>query len=351
MELYRQTLDLIHKTERIYAQRAQERLDQLTKPPGSMGILEDIAVQLACIQECTIPQLGKKAVIVMAGDHGVVAEGVSAFPQEVTEQMVVNFVNHGAAINVLAKQMQAEVVIVDIGIASDTVLPGVRQQKVRKGTRNMAVEAAMTLEETIAAIETGIRLANEQIATGATLLATGEMGIGNTTPSSAIAACFSELDISVITGRGTGLDDHKLEQKCEIIRKALACNQPDRQQPLEVLQKVGGLEIAGLTGVILGAAAKKIPIVIDGFISTAAALIAYQLKPECRDYMIASHLSQEPGHRIMLDIIGMKPMLHLDLRLGEGTGAVLAFPLIEAAVSIIRDMATFEQAGVSNREV
>lgn len=351
MELFQRTMASISEVDHQAGAAAQLRLDSLTKPPGSLGVLEKIGVQLASIQGNPMPTLGKKVVMTMAGDHGVVAEGVSAFPQEVTPQMVLNFLHQGAAINVLAKHVGAQVVVTDVGIAGEPMHhPNLNQCKVRAGTRNMAQEAAMTEAEAIAAIEVGIRLVNQEIDAGATLIGTGEMGIGNTTPSSAILACFSGADIAAITGRGTGLDDKGLSLKQQVIKKALEVNQPDPTQPLDVLRKVGGLEIAALTGVILGAAARKTPVVLDGFISTAAALTAYKLNENSRQYMIASHLSQEPGHRIMLDLMGLQAMLNLDLRLGEGTGAALAFPLIEAAVKIMHEMATFAEAGVTNKE-
>jgi nicotinate-nucleotide--dimethylbenzimidazole phosphoribosyltransferase len=348
MNLMEQTINSISGVNQEAAQKAKKRLDCLTKPPGSLGILEDIAIRLASIQGKCLPELGKKAVLIMAVDHGVVSEGVSAYPQEVTPQMVMNFLNRGAAINVLASHAQAEVIVTDVGVIGPALdHPQLLVRKVREGTRNMAREAAMTVEEATAAIETGITLVNEAVDNGVTLVATGEMGIGNTTASSAILAAFTGLDPEQITGRGTGLDDERLRLKQLVIKRALQVNQPEPAKPLEVLSKVGGLEIAALTGVILGAAAKRVPAVLDGFISTAAALIAYRLKPESREFMFASHLSQEPGHKVMLETIGLSPMLHLDLRLGEGTGAVLAFNLFEAAVKIIREMATFEQAGVS----
>ncbi|MDD4170956.1 MAG: nicotinate-nucleotide--dimethylbenzimidazole phosphoribosyltransferase [Syntrophomonas sp.] len=351
MELFKRTLESIGDTDQKAGEAAQRRLDSLTKPPGSLGVLEKIAVQLAAIQGTSMPTLGKKVVMTMAGDHGVVEEGVSPYPQEVTPQMVLNFLNQGAAINVLSNHAGAKVVVTDVGIAAEPIShPNLNVCKVRKGTRNMAKEAAMTEEEAVAAIEVGIRLVNQEINDGATLVATGEMGIGNTTPSSAILACFSGNELSLITGRGTGLDDQGLSKKQKVIKKALEVNQPDPSQPMDVLCKVGGLEIAALTGVILGAAARKVPVVLDGFISTAAALVAYKLKENSGKYMIASHLSQEPGHKIMLDLMDLPAMLYLDLRLGEGTGAVLAFNLIEAAVKIIHEMATFEEAGVSNKE-
>lgn len=351
MRLLDQTLDSISNIDLKAGQAAQRRLDRLTKPPGSLGVLEKVAVQLASIQGVPLPVLGKKVVMIMAADHGVVEEGVSAFPREVTLQMVNNFLNQGAAINVLARHMGARVVVTDVGIAAPPVRhPDLNMCKIRPGTGNMAREAAMTKEEAIIAIETGINLVNREIDNGAGLVATGEMGIGNTTASSAILTCFSGRDIGTVVGRGTGLTDQALMTKFKIIKKALDLHHPDPADPLEVLSKVGGLEIAALTGVVLGAAARRIPVVLDGFISTAAALTAFKLNETSRQYMIASHLSQEPGHKIMLEMMDMQPMLQLDLRLGEGTGAVLAFSLIEAAVKIIREMATFEEAGVSNTE-
>jgi len=351
MELLQKTLNDITVTNNQAAILARRRLDSLTKPPGSLGILETIGIQIAAIQGNPMPVLGNKVVLTMAGDHGVVVEGVSAFPQEVTPQMVMNFLNHGAAINVLAKHVGAKVVVTDVGVAAEPINhPNLKTFRIRNGTRNMAKEPAMTQVETVAAIEVGIKLVNQEIDEGASLVATGEMGIGNTTASSAIVACFSGEAIPVLTGRGTGLDDQGLSLKHRIIKQALAVNQPDPTLPLDVLSKVGGLEIAALTGVVLGAAARKVPIVLDGFISSAAALVAYKLNATCRQYMVASHLSQEPGHKIILDMMGLQPMLYLDLRLGEGTGAVLAFSLIEAAVKIMHEMATFEEAGVSNKQ-
>jgi len=351
VELLKNTLAVISDVDREAGKQAQKRLDSLTKPPGSLGILEEIAVQLAAIQGKAIPALGQKVVMVMAGDHGVVEEGVSAFPQEVTQQMVINFLYHGAAINVLSYQADARVVVTDVGIKGDPIEhPELNIRKVRPGTRNMVKEAAMTEDEVVAALEVGIMMVNGEIDKGATIIATGEMGIGNTTPSAAILACMTGKDLELITGRGTGVDDQGLMRKRAAIRKAIEVNSPDAADPLDVLRKVGGLEIAALTGVILGAAARKVPVVVDGFISTTAALVAHKLHRYCQYYMIASHLSQEPGHKILLEEVGLKPTLQLDLRLGEGTGAVLAFNLIEASVKIISEMATFEEAGVSNKD-
>ena len=351
MDLLRRTIENIVRTNPAMGEEAQKRLDNLTKPPGSLGVLEKIVVQLAQIQEKPIPVLGDKVIMTMAGDHGVVEEGVSAFPQEVTHQMVLNFLSNGAAVSVLAAHAGARVVVTDVGIAGEPIdHQALNNYRVRPGTANMAKGPAMTEEEAVSAIEAGIKLVNREIDRGAAIIATGEMGIGNTTPSSAILACFSGKEIELITGRGTGIDSHGLIKKQQAIKKALEINKPNSEDALDVLRKVGGLEIAALTGVILGASARRVTVVIDGFISTAAALVAYNMKKECKDYMLASHLSQEPGHKIMLDMMGLQPVLYLDLRLGEGTGAALAFHLVEAAIKIVHEMATFEEAGVSNKE-
>lgn len=332
------------------AQRASAHLDQLTKPPGSLGKLEAVAVQLAGITGELAPCFGRKAVVVMAGDHGVCEEGVSAFPSEVTPQMVLNFLGGGAAVNVLARHGGAEVVCVDVGVNAELSHPALLSRKVRCGTRNMAKEAAMTRGEALAAMQVGYELAVELADQGVGLFATGEMGIGNTTPSSAILAAFTGLSPEAVVGRGTGIGDERLAHKRRVLERALEVNRPDAADPLDVLAKVGGLEIAGLTGLILGAASMRRPVVIDGFISTAAALTASRMAPLSKSYMIASHLSGEQGHRLMLEALGLEPMATLDMRLGEGTGAVLCFHLVEAAVRIMAEMATFASAGVSNKE-
>ncbi|MCZ8519382.1 MULTISPECIES: nicotinate-nucleotide--dimethylbenzimidazole phosphoribosyltransferase [Paenibacillus] len=324
------------------------RLDDLTKPPGSLGRLEAIARQVAGVRGTALPEPGRKAVVVMAADHGVCEEGVSAFPAEVTPQMVMNFLTGGAAVNVLARHTGAEVVCVDIGVNAELSHPQLRSHKVRMGTANMAAGPAMTREEAAQAVLIGIRVACGLADEGFTLLATGEMGIGNTTASSALLSVLTGVDPAAgITGRGTGIDDARLLHKQEVIRRAVAVNQPDPDDVLDVLAKVGGLEIAGLAGVILGAASRRVPVVIDGFISSAAALIAARLAPLSTGYMIASHLSEEQGHARLLAELGLQPVLHLDMRLGEGTGAVLAFPLVEAALKLMREMATFGSAGIS----
>ncbi len=343
-----QTLARITPGNEEAARRAQERLDSLTKPPGSLGVLEDIVITLASITGNAMPRVDKKVLIIMAGDHGVTDEGVSAFPKEVTPQMVLNFLSGGAAINVLTRHAGGEIVCCDIGVATDINHPGLLVRKVKYGTDNMAKGPAMSRQEAIKAIETGIETAQEEIAKEAQILATGEMGIGNTTPSSAILQVYSSHSLKDTVGRGTGLDENSLSKKAMVIKKAIEVNKPNPSDPIDVLSKVGGLEIAGLTGVILGAAANKVPIVIDGFISTAAALLASKLKPESVQYMLASHVSEEPGHKVMLDMIGLYPMLHMKMRLGEGTGAALAFLIIDAATKIQSEMATFESAGVSS---
>lgn len=320
----------------------------LTKPAGSLGMLEELSIRLAGITGEKAPNLAKKAVIVMAGDHGIVAEGVSAFPQVVTQQMVLNFTTGGAAINVLARYAGAEVRVIDIGVAGDVAVPGVTVQKVKPGTDNFAQGPAMSRAEAITALETGIGIAEEMIAAGYRVLATGEMGIGNTTPSSAIVSILTGCSVEEAVGPGTGVDDAGIRRKVEAIKRGLEVNQPDNADALDVLTKVGGLEIAGLAGLILGAAANRTPIVIDGFISTAAALIAQGLAPACVDYMFSAHCSAEPAHRRSLEKLGLRPLLDLQMRLGEGTGAALAFHLLEAAVRIVREMATFTNAGVAD---
>jgi nicotinate-nucleotide--dimethylbenzimidazole phosphoribosyltransferase len=346
MEKLQETVKKIQPIDQQAVEKAAQRLDMLTKPQGSLGVLEDIVKQLAGITGNPIPRLGKKCVVIMAGDHGVVEEGVSAFPQEVTPQMVINFLNGGAAINVLSRHAGADIVCCDIGVASDVKHPSLIIKKVRYGTANMAKGPAMSREEATRAIEVGIEVAEDKIKGGVNILATGEMGIGNTTPSSAILTVFG-CPVEKVVGRGTGIDDKGLALKIKTIIKAIEVNDPDPSDPIDVLSKVGGLEIAGLAGVILAAAAHRIPIVIDGFISSAAALVASKIEPRSVQYMIASHVSEEPGHKMMLEMMGLYPMLHMKMRLGEGTGAALAFHIIDAATHIQSEMATFESAGVS----
>lgn len=343
-------LDSIQPLDGEQVELALAHLDQLTKPPGSLGKLEQIAAQLAGITGELAPELSKKAVIVMAGDHGVCEEGVSAFPQEVTPQMVLNFLHGGAAVNVLARHAGAEVVCVDVGVNADLEHPLLRSHKVRRGTANIAKGPAMTEAEAIEAILAGVNVVKQLHAEGYRMFATGEMGIGNTTPSAAILSVMTGLSSETTVGRGTGIDDERLLHKQAVVHRAIQVNAPNAKDPLDVLAKVGGLEIGGLVGVILGAAACQCPVVIDGFISTAAALIASRLAPLTEGYMIGSHLSQEQGHASMLAEMGLTPMLQLDMRLGEGTGAALAFMMVEAATKVMREMATFASAGVTSGE-
>jgi nicotinate-nucleotide--dimethylbenzimidazole phosphoribosyltransferase len=332
------------------ARYAQARLDSLTKPVGSLGRLEELVVQLAGITGNPVPDMSRKAVVVMAADHGVAGTGVSAYPQDVTRQMVLNFLSGGAAINVLARHAGATVKVVDMGVCGQiNDHPDLITKKIRQGTANMAEGSAMSIKEAETAINIGIDIANDLASKGFQMVATGDMGIGNTTPSSAIASVFTGLPAQKVTGRGTGVDDAGLAGKIKIIEKAIEVNKPDPTNALGVLAKVGGFEIAGLTGLIIGCASRRIAVMIDGFISGAAALIAWKLAPQTKDYMIASHMSTECGHLAILKLIGLKPLFDLNLRLGEGTGAVLAFGLVDASLKIMTQMATFESAHVSEK--
>lgn len=331
--------------------RAQERLDSLTKPPGSLGKLEELAAHYVAIREEFFPRLEIKRIVVFAGDHGVVAEGVSAFPQEVTFQMVANFIRGGAAINVLARQAGARVEVVDIGVNHDFE-PGLNliARKVAYGTRNLAQEPAMSREEALRAVWVGVERAQEAVEDGVDVLAAGDMGIGNTTAAAALAALFTDRPVGAVTGRGTGIDPSRVTHKVAVINRALALNRPTADDPIGALAAVGGLEIAGIAGLVLGAAAARRPLVLDGFIATAGALVAARLVPAVVDYLIAAHRSVEPGHQIILDHLGLKPLVNLNMRLGEGTGAALGINLLEAGWRIYREMATFEEAGVANRD-
>ena len=330
--------------------RAQARLDRLTKPVGSLGRLEELAARYVAMTGEEVPKLPRAAIFTFAADHGVTIEGVSAYPSAVTAQMVLNFLRGGAAINVLAAHVGAEVWVVDIGVAYEFgSLPGLIARKIAHGTRNMLVEPAMTRDECQAALAVGVELAERAVRDGVGLIGTGDMGIGNTTSSAAIVAVMTGQPVQEVTGRGTGVDDRVLAKKITVIERALAFHRPDPRDPVAVLSAVGGLEIAGLAGLILGAASHRVPVVLDGFIAGAAALIAAGLQPLCRDYLIASHLSVERGHQAALKTLALKPLFDLDLRLGEGTGACLGFHLVQAAVKILTQMATFDEAGVSER--
>jgi nicotinate-nucleotide--dimethylbenzimidazole phosphoribosyltransferase len=309
-----------------------------------------LSIQIAGIQGRPIPQIKQKAVIVMAADHGVAARGTSAYPQEVTAQMVLNFLRGGAGINVISRQVGARVIIVDMGVAVKLEAnPGLLSRRIAAGTHDMSRGPAMTVAQAQQALETGIEIVTAEIKKGLDIVATGDMGIGNTTASSAICAIMTGKTIAEVTGRGTGLDNKQLQQKIRIINESIAFNKPESAKPLEVLAKVGGFEIGGLAGVILGAAAHRVPVVIDGFISGAAALIAAGLCPQSKDYMIAGHCSVEPGHKLLLQYLGLKPLLDMEMRLGEGTGAALAMSLAEISVRILNEMATFAEAGVSDK--
>jgi nicotinate-nucleotide--dimethylbenzimidazole phosphoribosyltransferase len=346
LEKLLQTINRIERLDLISMRQVRQRVNNLTKPIGSLGLLEEIVVQLAGVTATVHPKVDRKAVVVMCGDHGVVKEGVSAYPSAVTGLMIDNFARRRAAINVLARHAGAEVHVVDMGSATERSPSEVIDRKVRRGTANMATGPAMTKEEALAAIEAGIEtvwlLADE----GVQLIGLGEMGIGNTTPSVAMTSVFTGISAGELTGRGTGIDDASFANKVNVIERSIRVNKPDSADPLDVLSKVGGLEIAGLAGVILGAAARRIPVVVDGVITGAAALAAARIEPRAREYMLASHLSVEPAHRVILDRLGLKPVLHLQMRLGEGTGAALAFPMIEGAVRLLEEMATFEDLGI-----
>ncbi|MGC2401527.1 MAG: nicotinate-nucleotide--dimethylbenzimidazole phosphoribosyltransferase [Acidobacteriaceae bacterium] len=328
--------------------QARERLDSLTKPPGSLGRLEDLAAQWFAIRQGNIPGAVKKSVYVFAADHGIAAEGVSAYPAQVTQQMVLNFLSGGACINVLARLNDVQVNVVDVGVDADlSSHTALLERKVRKGSRNMLREPAMSEEELAAALSVGLVLAEAAWAKGETLIAVGEMGIGNTTAASVMTAALTGAPAALVTGKGTGLDGEAYARKCRTVEAVVGRHFAQATDPLEILRCGGGLEIAAMTGMILGAAQRKLGVVIDGFISTTAAAIACELAPAVRAYLFAGHRSQEPGHRALLAHLDIEPILDLDMRLGEGSGAVLAMPILEAAIRIFEEMATFTSAGIS----
>lgn len=346
----KKVVDAIKPLDGAAMEKARARIDILTKPQGSLGRMEDLAVQLAGIHGDLFPAETTKRVFVMAADHGITEEGISAYPSEVTAQMVANFTNGGAAINVLGRQNNVEVEVVDVGVKADPDLPGVRKVRIKNGTENFRRRPAMSRFEALQALMAGIECAFEAADEGVKVLATGEMGIGNTTASSAVMAALTGYEISLVVGRGTGLDDERLRHKQEVVAGALELHKPDPADPLGVLSLVGGLEIAALTGLILGAAQRRIPVVIDGFISSTAALAAVKMNPLASNYMIPSHLSAESGHALLMDYLDLKPYINMGMRLGEGTGAVLAMNLLDAAARVTIEMATFEDAKVSNKE-
>jgi nicotinate-nucleotide--dimethylbenzimidazole phosphoribosyltransferase len=331
-----------------YLTEARAHLDSLTKPLGSLGRLEDLAAQWFAICEGHFPATLSKSVYVFAADHGITAEGVSAYPSQVTQQMVLNFLAGGAAINVLARLNQVEVNVVDVGVDADlSGHAGLIQRKVRRGSRNMLREAAMSDPELEAALAVGQALAEAAYAQSTNLIAVGEMGIGNTTAASVMTAALTGLPASLVTGKGTGVESEAYAHKCRVVEDVVSRHFSEKTSPREILRRGGGLEIAAMTGLMLGAAQRKIAIVVDGFISTAAAAIACGLEPDVRPCLFAGHRSQEPGHRVLLTHLEMEPILDLDMRLGEGTGAVLAMPILEAAMRLYQEMATFTSAGIS----
>ena len=343
----------VRSIDPTWRDRANARLDRLTKPPGSLGRLEWIAARLCAIQETVSPRAVPARIAVFAADHGVAVEGVSAYPSAVTAQMVGNFLRGGAAINVLAREAGADVCVVDIGVAGNVDAGGdaaaFLSRPVRRGTCNIARGAAMSPDDLSAAIEAGIDVAERAARDGIAVLACGEMGIGNTTAASAMTAAFTRADVSDVTGHGTGIDHERLARKVDVVTRALQVNQPGRN-PLDVLRTVGGLEIAAIAGAYVAAASRRIAIVGDGFIATAAALAAAELCPSFLDYWFAGHLSCEPGHARQLAYLRQEPLLRLDMRLGEGTGAALAMRLLTAAAAVNNEMATFDAAGVEGRQ-
>ncbi len=345
-----ETIAAIADADPVARAAARARLDQLTMPPWALGRLMDTAERLAAMTGTARPTLARTAIAVFAGDHGVCAEGVSAFPAEVTPQMMFNFVAGGAGINAIARISGATVMAVDVGVAGDLapIRGRYRDERVRPGTGNLARGPAMTRDEAERAVAAGIRVAQE-LCRDADLLAAGDMGIGNTTPSSCITACLCAAAAAAVTGRGTGIDDAAHARKCEVVTRALALHRPDPLDGLGVLAKVGGLEIGAIAGFYLGCAAARKPVVVDGFIATAGALIAQALCPAVVDHLIAGHRSVEPGHCLALAKLGLEPLLDLGLRLGEGTGAAMAFPLVQAAGRLLTDVATFAEAAVAGK--
>ncbi|MFZ4851061.1 MAG: nicotinate-nucleotide--dimethylbenzimidazole phosphoribosyltransferase [Caldilinea sp.] len=347
-QLLSQTVAQIGALDPVSQLAARQRQQELTKPAGALGRLEALSVQLAGITGSLCPPLRPCRVIVCAADHGVAAAGVSAYPASVTAQMVHNFLAGGAAVNVLARLLGAEVTVVDVGVAAALPAhPHLVAAKIRAGTRNFLEAPALTPDEAVAAVETGIQVARAAVEQGTCLLVTGEMGIGNTTASAAIAAVLTGRAPAAVTGRGTGIDEVRWQHKVAVIEEALARHRPERNDPIDVLSKIGGLEIGAIAGVVLAAAAARVPVLVDGLISTAGAALAFGLCPAAQPFAIAGHESQEPGHRALLDCTGLSPLLNLSMRLGEGSGALLALPLLDAARATLNEMATFEGARVA----
>ncbi len=351
MKLIQETISRIRPLDIQYIALAQARLDNLTKPRGSLGKLEDFARRIVAITENTKPRLDKKAVFVFSADHGVVEERISAYPKDVTREMVYNFLRGGAGINVLSRHVGADVFVVDIGVDWDFEgTEGLIINKVNRGTRNLSEEPAMTGDGAVKCIEIGIELSEDKIKRGYNFIAVGDMGIGNTTSSAAVMCAFTGLHPKEVVGHGTGIDNEVWNRKVNVVEKALGLHSPNSGDAIDVLSKVGGFEIGGIAGAILGAASKRIPVVVDGFVSTAGAAVALRLCPDVKDYIFFSHISAEGGHGLVLEKLGVEPILDLDMRLGEGTGAVIGMFIIEAGVKAYNEMATFEEAGVSRRQ-
>jgi nicotinate-nucleotide--dimethylbenzimidazole phosphoribosyltransferase len=352
MDLLQQTTEAIAPADTESATAARQRQDLLTKPRGSLGVLEDVSVQLCGIAgTCPPPMPEPAAVAVFAADHGVHTQGVTPWPQEVTAQMVANFLAGGAAVNALARQAGAEVLVVDVGVAADLpAADGLLPRKVRRGTRDLATEDAMTRAEARAAIEVGVEVARDLVTAGNRCLASGDMGIANTTASAALVAAFTGREVADVTGHGTGVDTATWQRKVDIVTEVLHRRPPDPADPVGTLASLGGFEHAAIAGFILGAAACRVPVVLDGVISGAAALVAVALASDAVGYCVAGHRSTEPGHRYALEHLRLRPMVDLDLRLGEGSGAVLALPLVQSAARVLREMATFDSAGVTDKE-
>jgi nicotinate-nucleotide--dimethylbenzimidazole phosphoribosyltransferase len=352
MDLIAETVRAIGPADRAVAERARERQNLMTKPRGSLGVLEELSVRMAALAGTLPPPVPESATVaVFAADHGVHAQGVTPWPQEVTAQMVHNFLAQGAVINTFAAQLGVEVTVVDIGVAADLGnAPRLLDRKIARGTADMTQGPAMTREQAAAAVAVGIEVAADLVRAGRRCLITGDMGIANTTASAALISAFTGRRAAEVTGRGTGVDDETLAHKIDVVERALDVNRPDPADPLDVAAKLGGFEHAGLAGFILGAAAHRIPVIVDGVIAGAAALIATALAPDAVAACVAGHRSVEPGHTAALAHLGLHPLLDLELRLGEGTGAVLALPLLQCAVRTLRDVATFDSAGVSDLE-
>jgi nicotinate-nucleotide--dimethylbenzimidazole phosphoribosyltransferase len=346
-----QTAAAIQSLDGVAMAAAQARLDQLTKPRGSLGRLEELVVQLAGVRGAAMPSIERRAIVVMAADHGVAGRGVSAYPSAVTGQMVENFLAGGAAINALGRQLGARLVVVDMGVAAAVpARDGLLSRRMGPGTADLSVGPAMTGSQALAGIETGIAIASDLASEGIELVIPGEMGIGNSTAAAAIVAVLTGRPASDVTGRGTGLADPELARKIELIDGAIARHGLDPGDPIGVLAAVGGFEIAGIVGLLLGAAAARVAVVLDGFIVGAAALVAVAIAPALGPRLIAGHRSAEPGHRVVLDALGLRPIVELDIRLGEGSGAAVAMGVLDAALRMHREMATFEEAAVSERE-